>query len=227
MPIARKASSHLILQSAIDEAKKIKPPPDFPQSLMNIDEFNSKNMGAKSNNLKILKDKIESWILLPDSVCIPFKMFEYTLSLHPDIEKEINMHIEELSSVTKVKKMNRLLYKCKELVMRLNLIEDDPHHKFLMVGLNKFGIAVKDKDIAWKTIKKVWASKFNERAFLATKKIGVTLHSIYMAVLVQRIIESEYAYVIHTSNPMNGEDDEVYVESCLGLGEALVSKMPG
>jgi alpha-glucan,water dikinase len=33
--------------------------------------------------------------------------------------------------------------------------------------------------------------------------------------------------VIHTSNPTNGEDNEVYVESCLGLGEALVSKMPG
>jgi alpha-glucan,water dikinase len=41
---------------------------------------------------------------------------------------------------------------------------------------------------AWTTIKKVWASKFNERAFLATKKIGVSLHSVYMAVLVQRII---------------------------------------
>jgi hypothetical protein len=33
--------------------------------------------------------------------------------------------------------------------------------------------------------------------------------------------------VIHTSNPTNANDGEVYVESCLGLGEALVSKMPG
>lgn len=73
----------------------------------------------------------------------------------------------------------------------------------------------------------VWASKFNERAFLATKKIQVSLHSVYMAVLVQKIIPAEYAYVIHTSNPTNGEDNEVYVEACLGLGEALVSKMPG
>ena len=111
--------------------------------------------------------------------------------------------------------------------MRLKLIEEDEHHLNLIKGLHKFGIAATDKERAWKTIKKVWASKFNERAFLATKKIGVTLHSIYMAVLVQKIVESEYAYVIHTSNPTNGEDDEVYVESCLGLGEALVSKMPG
>ena len=48
-----------------------------------------------------------------------------------------------------------------------------------------------------------------------------------MAVLVQKIIPSEYAYVIHTTNPTNANEDEVYVEACLGLGEALVSKMPG
>jgi len=48
-----------------------------------------------------------------------------------------------------------------------------------------------------------------------------------MAVLVQKIVTAEYAYVIHTTNPTNNEDDEVYVEACLGLGEALVSDMPG
>lgn len=48
-----------------------------------------------------------------------------------------------------------------------------------------------------------------------------------MAVLVQKIIPSEYAYVIHTENPTNLNEEEVYVEACLGLGEALVSTMPG
>ena len=77
------------------------------------------------------------------------------------------------------------------------------------------------------TIKKVWASKYNERAFLATKKLGVSLNQIFMAVLVQRVVPSEYAYVIHTTNPTNGNDGEVYVEACIGMGEALVSDMPG
>jgi alpha-glucan,water dikinase len=62
---------------------------------------------------------------------------------------------------------------------------------------------------------------------LATKKLGVTLHQIFMAVLVQKIIPAEYAYVIHTTNPTNSNDQEVYAESCIGLGEALVSDMPG
>ena len=80
---------------------------------------------------------------------------------------------------------------------------------------------------AWTSIKKVWASKFNERAFLAMKKIGVNLDQVYMAVLVQKIVKAEYAYVVHTTNPTNGMESEVYVEACRGLGESLVSDAPG
>ena len=43
-------------------------------------------MGAKSNNLKTLKGKIENWVYLPESGTIPFKMMEYSLSLEPEIE---------------------------------------------------------------------------------------------------------------------------------------------
>ena len=48
-----------------------------------------------------------------------------------------------------------------------------------------------------------------------------------MAVLVQKVVPAEYAFVIHTTNPTNDNKDEVYVESCVGLGEALVSDMAG
>ena len=91
--------------------------------------------------------------------------------------------------------------------------------------MQAFGI--NDFQKAWFSIKRVWASKFNERAYLATKKLGVSLDQIFMAVLVQKIIPSEYAYVIHTTNPTNSNMDEVYVEACVGLGEALVGDMPG
>jgi alpha-glucan, water dikinase len=48
-----------------------------------------------------------------------------------------------------------------------------------------------------------------------------------MAVLIQKIVRAKYAFVIHTTNPTNGEDSEVYVEACRGLGESLVSDKPG
>ena len=123
--------------------------------------------------------------------------------------------------------MNKNLYRCKEIILNMKFHQNDPHHQNLKAELIKFGIPPAQFDQAWYSIKRVWASKFNERAFLATKKLGVTLHQIFMAVLVQRVIPAEYAYVIHTTNPTNGNDNEVYVEACLGLGEALVSDMPG
>ena len=186
-------------------------------------------MGAKSNNLKILYDGCKDWINLPKSGCLPFKMQEYTLDLEVNRSVKVELHelIDRLSKVKSVKKMNRLLYKCKDLVTQVEFVDSDPLHAHIKKSLIKFGIPEKDFNQAWKTIKMVWASKFNERAFLATKKIGVSLHQVFMAVLVQEIIPAEYAYVIHTTNPTNGEENEVYVESCLGLGEALVSKMPG
>ena len=74
----------------------------------------------------------------------------------------------------------------------------------------------------------VWASKYNERALLSMKKVGLNFNDLRMAVLVQRVVPAEYAYVIHTHNPSNGSPDEIYAEVVKGLGESIVSGMvPG
>jgi hypothetical protein len=100
-------------------------------------------------------------------------MLEYTLGLYPDILKKIEGLFVQIKTVKSVKKMNRMLNQCKEIVMGLQFKASDQHHAFLKEQLMKFGI---DKfESAWISIKRVWASKFNERAFLATKKLGVSL----------------------------------------------------
>lgn len=71
-PIARRASSHLILQEARDTAEQLEPPKMFKKSLMFMDEFSSKHSGAKSNNLKNLRGKLDKNIKLPESASIPF-----------------------------------------------------------------------------------------------------------------------------------------------------------
>ena len=76
-------------------------------------------------------------------------------------------------------------------------------------------------------IKRVWASKWNERAYLSRKARGIPHNNIVMAVLIQQIIEAEYAFVIHTQNPFTGDSRELYAEVVLGLGETLVSNYPG
>ena len=208
-----------------ESGKKVREPPEPERPFVLLEDFTNLHMGAKSNNLHVLFKGLGQRLRLPKSGCIPFKMLEYTLDLNEGLKEELHRYIDKLAATKSVKRMNRLLYKCKDLVLKLDFVDSDPKHSALKKGLTQFGVL--DFPQAWKTIKKVWASKFNERAFLATKKIGVSLHQVYMAVLVQEIIPAEYAYVIHTTNPTNGEENEVYVESCIGLGEALVSKMPG
>lgn len=60
------------------------------------------------------------------------------------------------------------------------------------------------------------------------KKVGLNFNDLRMAVLVQRVVPAEYAYVIHTQNPSSGSSDEIYAEVVKGLGESIVSGMvPG
>ncbi len=51
----------------------------------------------------------------------------------------------------------------------------------------------------------VWASKYNERALLSMRKVGLDFRNLRMAVLVQRVVPAAYAFVIHTHNPSTGE----------------------
>jgi alpha-glucan,water dikinase len=76
-------------------------------------------------------------------------------------------------------------------------------------------------------IKEVWASKWNERAFWSRQAVGIAHGDLLMAVLIQEVVEAEYAFVIHTANPINGNRDELYAEIVLGLGETLVGNYPG
>ena len=48
-----------------------------------------------------------------------------------------------------------------------------------------------------------------------------------MAVLVQEVVPADYAFVIHTANPLTGAHDELFAEVVLGLGETLVGNYPG
>ena len=80
---------------------------------------------------------------------------------------------------------------------------------------------------AWMRIKQVWASKWNDRAYWSRQAMGMAHGDLRMAVLIQEVVEAEYAFVIHTANPLNGNRDELFAEVVLGLGETLVGNYPG
>ena len=67
----------------------------------------------------------------------------------------------------------------------------------------------------------MWASKYNERALLSMRKVGLDFRDLRMAVLVQRVVPAAYAFVIHTHNPATGAADEASVPQGLARLWAL------
>lgn len=79
----------------------------------------------------------------------------------------------------------------------------------------------------WRAICSVWSSKWNDRAWLSRKATGVEEHELYMSVLLQQVVPGEYAFVLHTANPLTGARGETFGEVVPGLGEVLVGNYPG
>ena len=104
------------MQLYTEGGKNIRDPPEPSSSFVLLANFDKEHMGAKSNNLKILHDGLGSAVHLPKSGCIPFKMLEYTLGLHPEINTELNKVINKLQKTKNYNRMNKMLYKCKDLV---------------------------------------------------------------------------------------------------------------
>ena len=84
-----------------------------------MDEFSEKHSGAKSNNLKNIRNKLENWIKLPESVVLPFQVAEYSIGRESSVKQKLDSLIEKVGEIKSVRKMNKMLYQCKELIMDL------------------------------------------------------------------------------------------------------------
>ncbi|WP_297898574.1 phosphoenolpyruvate synthase [Methanobrevibacter sp.] len=71
-------------------------------------------------------------------------------------------------------------------------------------------------------VRKCWASLFEARAIFYREENNFEHSKVYIAVVVQEMVESEKAGVMFTVNPSTGEDVAL-IEGSWGLGEAVVS----
>ncbi|KAG6759002.1 hypothetical protein POTOM_035466 [Populus tomentosa] len=191
------------------------------------EEFTSEMVGAKSRNISYLKGKLPSWIGIPTSVALPFGVFEKVLSEDSNQEVANKLQLlkknlgEELSALREIRQTVLQLTAPPQLVQELKT-------KMQSSGMPWPGDEGEQRwDQAWMAIKKVWASKWNERAYFSTRKVKLDHDYLCMAVLVQEVINADYAFVIHTTNPSSGDSSEIYAEVVKGLGETLVGAYPG
>lgn len=72
-------------------------------------------------------------------------------------------------------------------------------------------------------IKDCWASLFTSRAICYRIENNLSGRNISVAVVVQKMINSEVSGVAFSVNPVNQNPNEIIIEASYGLGEAIVS----
>lgn len=199
------------------------------QWAVQMDGFKDGVVGAKSKNLAGLRGKLPDWISLPASVTLPFSCFEEALKRkeNTEIAKQLADHVKKITPATAVE----TLAKCRELAAQVAVPIEGQEE--LRTAMSTAGIPVPAIDSqewtnALGALSSVWVSKYNDRAYVSTRKVGINFDDVRMAVLVQSVVPARYAFVIHTENPTTGDKDEIYCEMVSGLGEAIVSgTVPG
>eukprot|EP00290_Baffinella_frigidus_P019788 CAMPEP_0180204622 /NCGR_PEP_ID=MMETSP0987-20121128/8521_1 /TAXON_ID=697907 /ORGANISM="non described non described, Strain CCMP2293" /LENGTH=1488 /DNA_ID=CAMNT_0022160147 /DNA_START=98 /DNA_END=4564 /DNA_ORIENTATION=+ len=201
----------------------------IPESDINPDAT-PRTFGAKSTNIVAARRMLPKWVETPRSAVVPFGVFEKVLE-HPENKEIATQYKTAVEQLHTVDEPTGHLRKLQKLILALNApkeLQEGVRAALRLSGIIADGeLEGAEWDEAYIALKGVWASKWNDRAWYSCKKAGIGVEYVQMAVLVQRLVESEYAFVIHTENPSNGATDEMYAEVVVGLGETLVGNYPG
>jgi alpha-glucan,water dikinase len=195
----------------------------FSKYALAAGEFNDQVVGSKALHLAGLRDRVPDWIHVPVSVAVPFGVCEKVLALEPN--RAAARRCRDLITQAESGKTEALAG-LRETVQSLTMPPE-------LIGALRETVAA--AGLAWpdhdekvlERIKQVWASKWNDRAFMSRKIRGIPHENLVMAVLIQQVIPTDYAFVIHTVNPATNNANELFAEVVLGLGETLVGNHPG
>jgi len=99
--------------------------------------------------------------------------------------------------------------------------EDLPGHSF--AGQHDTYLGINDVEDCIEAVKKCWASLWTRRAYEYREKNGFDHLKNGMSVIVQKLVPADVSGVVFTVDPVSGARGSIVIESCFGLGEALVS----
>lgn len=99
--------------------------------------------------------------------------------------------------------------------------EDLPTASF--AGLHDTFLNVVGPNVIIDRIRQCWASLFTERAVTYRQRNGSDHRTVSIAVIVQQMVFPHASGVMFTADPVSFDRSIIAIESCVGLGEALVS----
>ena len=99
--------------------------------------------------------------------------------------------------------------------------EDLPGASF--AGQHDTYLNVTDEDGVVEAVKKCWGSLWSSHAIHYRHQRDFDHMAVLMSVVVQEMIPATTSGVMFTANPITGDRSEMLINSCWGLGEAIVS----
>ncbi|MFA5176129.1 MAG: phosphoenolpyruvate synthase [Candidatus Nanoarchaeia archaeon] len=98
--------------------------------------------------------------------------------------------------------------------------EDLPEASF--AGQQETFLNIKGKDNLIRAVQRCWASLFTARAIYYRTKNNFPHEKVLIAVVIQKMVDSDSAGVIFTINPTTNAQNEIVIEGAFGLGESVV-----
>lgn len=184
--------------------------------------FRDELVGGKSSHLVDLQGRLSSWIRFPTSIAVPFGVFEEILHCRQNspLAKRYEQLLGELE-----RDPQRVLAQLREALLALEA--PAAFRDALGEVWRQAGLPDNEWTSVWRALCRVWASKWNERAYYSRTTLKIAHEDLMLAVLIQQVVQAQYAFVIHTVNPLTGATDELFAEVVVGMGETLVGNYPG
>ena len=206
------------------------PKADTADWVVTPDKYAEGVVGGKSSSLAKLgvSPALASFGRVPASSALPFNAFEKALAADSATAAKVTAAAAAIATADAAGDANarRAALDTMRSTIAYELKMPDDLVTPLTTAAAAYGNTCAPADI-YQAVKKVWASKWNERAFLSRKACGVEEDSLHMATLLMEVVPAENAFVLHTANPLTVDTNEVFGEVCVGLGEALVGNEPG
>lgn len=101
--------------------------------------------------------------------------------------------------------------------------EDLPEAAF--AGQQETYLNIHGEQALYNAVRQTWASLWTDRAIAYRKRFGIDQRTVRIAVVVQRMVDAEFAGVMFTAHPVTGNRRETVFDITPGLGEAIVSGM--
>jgi len=175
----------------------------FVKDLKKISKEDVSSAGGKGASLgEMMKNKIP----VPPGFVVLASAFDNRHKAAEEIEKEIMIAFKKL--------------KAERVAVRSSATAEDSKKDSWAGGLETYLNTEKNNLI--QNIKKCWASLDSSRAIFYRKKRGLLQKKILVAVVVQKMVQSEVAGVCFTVHPVAKDKNQMVIETCWGLGELLV-----